>query len=366
MRVLIAPDSFGSVLDAPAAAAAIAAGWRDAAPGDALDLLPLSDGGPGFVAALHAVLGGRRHTGYVSDPLRRQVRVEWLESGDTAWIESAQACGLHLLAADERDPRVTSTLGVGELLLLAAGRGARRCVIGLGGSGTNDGGAGLWAALGAEPRDLLGRGGAGLRRLDSVVPPLLPERLELVIATDVDHPLLGPSGASAVFGPQKGADADAVADLEEALHRWAELVEAATGRPRLRAAPGAGAAGGLGFGCLALGAQRVIGAATVADAVGLSRRIAAADVVVTGEGRLDGQSVRGKVVSAVVRLAQEQGVPCVVVAGEVMVGDREAAAWGIDAAYSVARLAGSADAGMASGALGVQGAARQAARDWSR
>jgi glycerate kinase len=366
MRVVIAPDSFGGILDAGAAAEAIAAGWLDTAPGDQLDLVPLSDGGPGFVAAMHAALGGARHTAYASDPLRRQTRAEWLSVADTAWIESAQACGLHLLAGPERDPRRTTTLGVGELILLAAGRGARRIVVGLGGSATNDGGAGAWAALGGEPVDVLAAGGGGLSALAAVTAAGLPEGLDLVVATDVDNPLLGPSGASAVFGPQKGADRAAVLDLDDALRHWADLVEAVTGRPGLRDQPGTGAAGGLAFGLMALGGGRVAGSDTVTEAVRLGERIAAADVVVTGEGRLDAQSVRGKVVSAVVRHARENAVPCVVVAGDVTVGEREAAAWGIDAAYSVAALAGSVPAGIAAGALGLQGAARQAARDWSR
>lgn len=365
MRIVIAPDCFGQVLDAPAAAGAIAAGWLDAAPRDELDLVPLSDGGPGFVAAMHAAIGGELCSAYVSDPLRRQVKVEWLRRGDDAWIESAQACGLHLLAPGERDPGRTTTRGVGELLLLATAGGARRCVVGLGGSGTTDGGAGAWAALGAEPAASLTSGGAGLAALSQLIPPERHGAAELLVATDVDNPLHGPSGAAAVFGPQKGAGPDQVRELDDALRHWADLVEPTVGRPGLRNHPGAGAAGGLGFGLLAVGGRRAIGAALVAEAVGLEARLVGADLVITGEGRLDGQSVRGKVPSAVIRAAQRAGIPCLVIAGEVGVGEREAAAWGIDAAYSVAALAGSVEAGLASGALGVQGAARQAARDWS-
>jgi glycerate kinase len=366
MRVLIAPDCFGGVLDAAEAARAIAAGWLDAAPGDRLDLAPLSDGGPGFLGAMQTALGGELVRAYVADPRERQVPATLLLAGDTAWVESAEACGLHLLADTERDPRRGTTRGVGELILIAAGRGARRCVVGLGGSGTNDGGAGAWAALGAEPADRLTAGAAGLTGLTELKEPRLPGDIELLAATDVDNPLCGPAGASAVFGPQKGADRATVLDLDDALARWADLVEEVTGRPALRDAAGAGAAGGLGFGLLALGAQRVPGAQTVIDAVGLAERVAGADLVVTGEGRFDAQSLRGKVASAVARHAQAAGVPCVVVAGQVTVGEREMAAWGVDAAYAVTDIAGSVAAAIGSGPVGVQAAARLAARDWSR
>jgi glycerate kinase len=366
VRVVIAPDCFTGTLDAVAAAQALAAGWTDIAPGDSLEVVPMSDGGPGFLDALLPTLGGEPTAIEVSDPLGRPVEAQVLVSGRTAWVESAQACGLGRLSPAGRDPRRTTTTGVGQLLAHVATLGVDRCIVGLGGSGTNDGGAGAWAALGAEPAAALAAGGAALADLDAgrLRPPGTPA-YRLVLATDVDIPLLGPSGASAMFGPQKGADAAAVAELEAALTRWADAVEPAVGRAGLRRAPGAGAAGGLGFGLLALGGERVVGAAAVADELGLAGRIASADVVVTGEGHLDVGSLRGKVVSAVARLAQEAGVPCVVVAGQVSVGDRQSASRGIDATYAVRDLAGSAEAAIASGAVGVQAAARLVARDWS-
>jgi glycerate kinase len=345
MRVLVAPDSFGETLSAVEAAAAIAGGWRSVASGDDLDLLPMSDGGPGFVAVLAASLPGRLVRVEVEDPLRRPVAADFLVAGDTAYVESAQACGLHLLAPAERDPSRTTTRGAGQLLKAAIGEpGVRRIVVGLGGSGTNDGGQGAWEVLGDSP---LARG------------------VDLVAATDVDNPLLGPNGASAVFGPQKGADRAMVLDLDDRLRAWADEVESRLGLAGLRDRPGAGAAGGLGFALYAWGAERQRGFDVVAAAAGLPARIAAADLVVTGEGAFDPQSLRGKVPAGVAAGAQEAGVPCVVVAGRVEVGRRDAAAAGVEASYAVADVLGSPGAALAAGAGGVWTTAAHVARIWS-
>jgi glycerate kinase len=364
MRVVVAPDSFGGTLTAVEAAAAIADGWRDAAPSTELELVPMSDGEPGFVEVLTSALGRDVRTVDALDPLRRPRRADVLLAGGVGYVEAAAAAGLHLLADDERDPRLTTTYGVGQLVA-AVIPDVTRVVVGLGGSATNDGGAGLWAALGAEPAEALMAGGGALGTLDRVRRPdqQLPE---LVAATDVDNPLLGPNGASAVFGPQKGADRAAVLDLDDALRHWADLLEAAVGLPGLRDQPGAGAAGGLGFGLLALGAERASGFGVVADAVRLEERIARADLVVTGEGAFDATSLRGKVVAGVARIAQEHGVPCVVLAGQVEVGRRDAAAAGVEEAYAVADLLGSAAAARSAGADGVRQVAEHAARLWSR
>ena len=342
MRVVVAPDSFGGTLTAVEAAAAIAAGWRAVAGSDELAEVPLSDGGPGFVDVLHASLGGALVEVEVSDPLHRPVPARLLLVGDTAYVESAQACGLHLMRPEERDPRRATTRGVGQLLVAALDAGAQRIVVGLGGSGTNDGGRGMWDVLGG------------------VAP-----RAEVVAATDVDNPLLGPNGASAVYGPQKGADRATVLDLDDALRAWADQVEPAAGRPGLRDEAGAGAAGGLGFALLALGATRASGFGVVASAVGLEARIQGADLVVTGEGAFDAQSLRGKVPAGVARLAQAHGVPCIVVAGQAEVGRRDAAAAGVEEIYTAADTLGSADAALAAGADGVRRTAEIVARMWS-
>ncbi|HWC34299.1 MAG TPA: glycerate kinase [Mycobacteriales bacterium] len=368
MRVVVAPDKFGGTLTAAQAAKALAAGWHDVAPADELVLVPLSDGGPGLIAALATALPGSRiHEVEASGPTGVVRRRGVLLARETAYVESAIACGLDELRAERGDVGTASTYGVGQLIAAAieAGDEVRTVVVGLGGSGTNDGGAGMWAALGAEPRDRLVGGGAGLRDLDGLVAPA-GLGVRLVAATDVDNPLLGLHGATAVYGPQKGADQAAIMSLDAALERWADAVEPAVGRPGLRTHPGAGAAGGLGFGLLALGAERESGADLVMAAVGLADAIEGAELVVTGEGSFDATSLRGKVASGVAERAQAAGVPCVVAAGQAHVGSRDASAHGFDEVWSVADQLGSAEAALAAGAAGVRALGAALARSWSR
>jgi len=378
--VLIAPDKFAGTLSAVEAAAAIAEGWRRTSPTDDLVEVPLADGGPGFVDVLHATLGGELLPVRVTGPLGTPVDASILLVADTAYVESAQACGLHLVP-EPRDPRVTTTYGVGELLLAARGAGARRIVLGLGGSGTNDAGAGLLAALGARAVDvdgtdattLLAAGGAGLRRIGAVaLRPALDAvaGLEIVVASDVDNPLLGLRGATNGFGPQKGADDAVVMELEGSLESFVRAVgRRADGRDPA-VALGAGAAGGLGYALLHLGAVRVPGIATVLETVDLVGRIARADLVVTGEGAFDWQSMRGKVVSGVADAALTQGRGCVVLAGRVDVGKREYLAIGVSGAYAV--LDDLRDRGLppevafAEPAESLSALAERAARTWSR
>jgi glycerate 2-kinase len=371
VRLVIALDKFGGTLTAAQAVAAVAEGWRAAAPGDELTLVPLADGGPGFVDALAAALpGSALHTVTVEDPLARPVPARFLLDGYTAWVESAAACGLHLLGDDERDPGATTTYGVGQLVVAALDAGARRVVVGLGGSGTNDGGAGMLAALGLQRLDAdgarLAPGGGALARctrLDGAPDPRLAD-VELVAATDVEAPLLGLQGASNVFGPQKGASREDVLLLDDALAVWAGVLEAHLG-VAVRDLPGAGAAGGLGAALLALGAERRPGLALIADAVGLDAAVAQADLVVTGEGSYDATSLRAKVVGGVAAVAEEHAVPCIVVAGQVRVGRREAAAAGISAAYAVADAVG-LDAALDRPAEELAALAGRVAREWSR
>jgi glycerate 2-kinase len=354
MRVVLAPDCFTGSATAAEAASALAAGWREVAPHDDLVMCPVSDGGPGMVSALAESLPGSHS---------RQPGL--LLAGEVGYVESAVGCGPEAVAAAGRDVRTGSTEPVGRLLAAAVAADVSCVVVGLGGSATNDGGAGLWAALGAEPAGVLTAGGIALGRLPAVtLPPALPVRL--VAATDVDNVLLGLHGASAVYGPQKGADDAAIMALDTALERWADLVEAASGRPGLRDEPGAGAAGGLGFGLLALGADRVSGIGLVLDAVDLAGRVDGADLVVTGEGSYDATSLRGKAVSGVARVAQQAGVPCIVAAGRSDVGAREAAATGVDEVWSVAERLGSAEAGLAAGLDGLATLGAAIARTWSR
>jgi glycerate kinase len=346
MRVVVAPDSFGGTLSAADAAEAFAAGWREVSPADELILAPVSDGGPGMLAALSAAIPGSRLVSVEAQGPTGLLRMrEFLVAGDTAYIESAVACGLDELRELGGDVRTATTYGVGQLVTAAAAvPGVTTVVVGLGGSGTNDGGQGVWEALGPDPA----------------------LAVRLVAATDVDNPLLGLYGATAVYGPQKGADQAAIMSLDAALERWADQVEAAVGMARLRDKPGAGAAGGLGFGLMALGADRESGADVVMAAVGLEAAIEGADLVVTGEGRFDATSMSGKVVSGVAARAQAAGVPCVVAAGQAQIGSRDAAAHGIDEVWSVAEQLGSAEAALAAGADGVRRLGAAVAREWTR
>jgi glycerate kinase len=309
----------------------------------------LSDGGPGFVDVLHNALGGDLLPVTVRDPLARPVPGAVLLVQGTAYVESAQACGLHLLAPDERDPMTASTYGVGQLIAAALDAGAARIVVGLGGSGTNDGGLGMLGALGLR---------ADNERVDrSGLDPRLGT-VELVAASDVDNPLLGPTGASVVFGPQKGASRETVALLEFRMRGWSQRLD-----PGLADQPGAGAAGGLGYALFVLGATRASGVRLIADAVGLGARLAGADLVATGEGRFDEQSLHGKVCNGVAEAAQAAGVPCVVLAGQVTLDVKAAEAAGFRQVYAVADEVGSVQAALERPADGLERLAERVARD---
>ncbi|HEX8004431.1 MAG TPA: glycerate kinase [Mycobacteriales bacterium] len=364
MRVLIAPDSFSGTLSARAAAAAIAVGWRRRRPDDVVDVLPVADGGLGTVDVL-AHLGETRATS-VEDALGRRVEAAWLRLGDTAVVESAAACGRHLL--DAPDVLRASTSGVGELVCAALADGVRRVVVGVGNTASCDGGAGLAQALGAWLLDAAGHpldpGGAALARLASVALDDLDPRLravEVVAACDVDAGLCGPEGAAFGYGPQKGATPEDAALLDAALRHYAAVSGGDAG------AAGAGAGGGLGYGLATFaGATLARGAEVVLDLLSLRKRVPRADLVVTGEGAFDWQSLRGKAPVAVARAAADEGVPCVVVAGQVEVGRRELAAHGVDAAYALADAAGSADDAMADAEAWLTEVASSVAGEWSR
>ena len=326
MRVLIAPQEFKGSLSAVEAADAIRRGVVRVWPHAEIDTAPLADGGPGTVEALVRAGGGRISIARVDGPLGAPVDARWgrIDDGRCAVIEMASASGLTLLRPEQLDPRRASTYGVGQLMLHALEAGARRILVGVGGSATNDGGAGMAEALGAVLLDEHGRrlppGGAALADLASIDASRLDSRLARVdirVLCDVRNPLLGPNGASAVYGPQKGADAACAALLDRALANYADILERDLG---VRAAdvPGAGAAGGLAAGLLAFcGASLQSGFDAVADAVRLAARIAAADLVISGEGRLDAQSSYGKTTAGVAALSAAADTPCLVVAGLV-------------------------------------------------
>jgi len=343
-RVVIAPQSFKGSADAVAVAGAIARGVRRVWPDAETIELPLADGGEGTVRALVRATGGELRRARVHDPLLREIDAEWGVLGDrtTAVVEMAAASGLLLLNESERDARITSTRGTGELILAAAMSGAQRLVVGIGGSATNDGGAGMARAFGYRFFDSAGaelpEGGAALARLariDGQTDPRLI-RPAIDVACDVRNPLLGAEGASAVFGPQKGATPEMVRELDAALARYADVVERFVGR-NVRDVPGAGAAGGLGAGLVAfLDARLVSGAQLVLDAVGFERQLAGAALVITGEGRIDGQSVYGKLTQAVTKAARAKGIRVVAVAGMLGAGHEDMRDAGIAAVETLA------------------------------
>ena len=292
-------------------------------PGADVLVLPLADGGPGTVAAIVAAAGGSTRTTNVTGPLGAKVSAEWgLLKDGTAVIEMAAAAGLLLVDERERDPRIATTYGVGELIRAALDAGCQRMIVGLGGSATNDGGAGMAQALGVRLLDAQGQelppGGAALARLDRIDVSGMDARVsacEVLGATDVRNPLCGPEGASIVYGPQKGASPEVARELDEALRHYADVIVSDLGIP-VAGVPGAGAAGGLGAGLIAfLGATIRPGIDVIAEAVGLAERIRGADLVLTGEGRLDGQTAFGKTVAGVARIAGVEGVPVIVVPG---------------------------------------------------
>lgn len=328
IRLVIAPDSFGGALDSVAVAQAIAGGWQRVRPGDTVVLAPMADGGEGTLAALSAALPERaeRRTVTTVDPLGRPVEADWLDLGDgEAFIEMAAASGLARLAPAERTPdaaRRASTRGTGELLRAALEAGATHITLGLGGSATNDGGSGLLSALGlrlldADEQDLA-PGGAALASITRVDTDGLDPRLEdvdLTIASDVTNTLCGPNGAAATYGPQKGADAATVEELDAALAAWGHAIEQAKSR-FVADIPGAGAAGGTTAGLLGFtGAQVRPGVEVVAELIGLGDALEAADLVITGEGRADEQTLSGKAAVGVARLARSRNAPVILLCG---------------------------------------------------
>jgi glycerate kinase len=364
MRVVVAPDKFAGTLTAVEAAAAIASGWRRRLPGTDLVEVPMSDGGPGFVDVLHAALGGNLLALTISDPYGAPVPAAILRVGDTAYLESAQAVGLHLTAPDQRRPMRATTRGLGELLRAAIEDGARRVVVGAGGSATNDGGAGLLAALGATAEGgVLDRGPdglAGLEAVDIAAARALTAEIDLVLASDVDNPLLGIVGATKTFGPQKGLTDEQLLRADGRLQRLAELVDR-----KVAAEKGAGAAGGIGYALLLLGAVRRPGVDVVAEAVDLAGMLQGADLVITGEGAFDFSSRSGKVPYGVAQIAAERLVPCIALAGQVLVGSREMRALGVEAAYSVVDRVGEERA-FAEPAGALADLAERVARTWGR
>ena len=347
MNLVIALDSYKESLSAAEACAAVTRGFRAIYPHADCRILPMADGGEGTTAALVAARGGDWQNITVQDPLGRAITACYGRLPDgSAVMEMAEPAGLHRLTPSERNPRHTSTYGVGEMLCHALDHGSRHIILGIGGSATNDGGAGMLQALGAHLYDANGhelpRGGAALARLHhadfSGLHPAL-QTVTLDVACDVNNPLCGTNGASAIFGPQKGADAAAVAELDAALAHYAAVLSA-SGLPDCREQPGAGAAGGLGYALALLGARLTSGIDLVMQAAGVDAALANADLVITGEGRIDGQTRLGKVPLGVLRRAQKHNVPVIALAGVLGAGAETLTDAGFAAIFpSIAALA---------------------------
>ena len=344
MKIVIAPQEFKESLRGIEIAQAMREGVSRVWPDAETLLVPVADGGDGTLQSLVDASDGKVMTATVDDPLGRPIEAVWgaLGDGRTAVIEMARSSGLALLKPEERDPLVTTTCGVGQLISLALDAGYRHLIIGIGGSATNDGGAGMAQALGANLLDADGtelvRGGGALAHLRRIDVSGLDSRLadtKIDVACDVNNPLCGETGAAEIFGPQKGADAETVAYLDDALQRYGELLQRDLGRDVMEV-PGAGAAGGLGAGLMAFtGAQLRPGADIVIDALDLDARLEGASLVIVGEGQTDRSTVFNKAPVAVAQRAKARGIPTVAISGSLGDGFEQIHDHGIDAAFSI-------------------------------
>ncbi len=344
LRIVVAPDSYKGSVSALGVAQAMERGIRQVFPDAEVRKIPIADGGEGTVEALITATGGELRQAEVANPLGERISAQWgiLGDGQTAVIEMAAASGLPLLASEKRDPRRTTTYGTGELIRAALDAGLRKIIVGIGGSATNDGGAGMARALGVRFTDANGvelpAGGAALAALQQIDLSGLDRRLleaEITVACDVDNPLCGPRGASAVFGPQKGATPEMVAELDAALARFATCAQVATGR-QAAALAGAGAAGGLGAGLLFFTPAKLKpGVEIVLAAVDFAEVAKDAAFVITGEGRTDFQTAFGKAPVGVAKVAKRFAVPVFCLSGGLGQGSDDVLAQGIDAVISI-------------------------------
>jgi len=356
MKIVIAPDSFKGNLTAKQVADAIEIGINRLIPDAEIVKIPMADGGEGTVQALVDATDGEIITAEVSDPLGNRIKAEFGILGDsqkTAVIEMASASGLPLVPRDKRNPMLTTTYGTGELIRIALDKGCRKLIVGIGGSATVDGGAGMAQALGVrlldKNSDEIPKGGGGLEHLDHIDTTSLDPRITettTIVACDVDNPLVGPRGAPEVFGPQKGATPEMVKILDKFLDRYADIIKSDLGID-IKNIPGAGAAGGLGAGLMAfLGAQLRSGIDIVIDASGLEKHLKDTDIVITGEGRIDRQTIYGKTPIGVARTAKKYGIPVIAFAGNIGSDSHVVYDNGIDALMSIISYPMSLDTAM--------------------
>lgn len=344
MKIVIAPDSYKESLSATEVAQAIEKGFREIFPDAHYVSVPVADGGEGTVEAMIAATQGAEHTASVTGPLGERVDARWGMSGDgnTAFIEMAAASGLALVPPELRNPLITTSRGTGELILCALEHGARNIIIGIGGSATNDGGAGMVQALGAKLCDAngteIGHGGGSLMSLNTIDISGLDPRLAsctIRVACDVTNPLTGEQGASHIFGPQKGATDAQIVELDNNLSHYADVIKKSL-RVDVKAVPGAGAAGGMGAALMAfLGAELRSGIEIVTQALNLEEHIHDCTLVVTGEGRIDSQSIHGKVPVGVAKVAKKYHKPVIGIAGSLTHDVGVVHQYGIDAVFSV-------------------------------
>lgn len=344
MKVLISPQSYKGSLAALEVAEAMLKGLREIWPAEEYEVVPIADGGEGTVEALVTATRGVFREAQVEDPLGRPIRARWgmLGDGRTAVIEMAAASGLPLLQRSERNPMITSTFGTGQLIRAALDAGAAKLIVGIGGSATNDGGAGMAHALGVRFLDTngryLSRGGRSLQKLGHIDTSRLDPRLkqvEVIVASDVTNSLYGPEGASRIYGPQKGASPRGVELLDNALQRYAQVLETDLGI-HVATTPGAGAAGGLGAGLMAFaGATMKRGVDLIFEAMDFDRHLDWADIVFTGEGRIDEQDVFGKAPIVVAQRAAARSLPVIIIVGSIGKGYGACYSHGVQAVLSI-------------------------------
>ena len=370
MKIVIAPDSFKECLTAAQVAMSIENGMRQIFPDAEYVQVPVADGGEGTLQSLVDATQGRFIEVTVSGPLGEPVNACFglLGNGDTAMIEMAQASGIELVRPEIRNPLIATTFGTGELIKAALDLGVRHFIVGIGGSATNDGGAGMLQALGIKLLDdnnqELEHGGAALAKLSHIDLATMDERLKqctFIAASDVNNPLTGVNGASATFGPQKGATPEMVALLDNALRHYSAIVKRDLGK-EIDAVAGAGAAGGMGAALLGfLNAKLKPGIEIVMEAVELAEKVKGADLVITGEGRIDGQTAQGKTPVGVARIAKKEDIPVIALAGSVGPGVEAVYEKGIDALFPVVHGAVSLDEALAKGSENLTRAARNLA-----
>lgn len=365
MKILLAPDKFRGSLTAAEVCEAMSEGIRKALPNAEILAIPMADGGEGTAEILTHNAGGQMHSVSVSDPLGRKIMAEFglAADGKTAYLEMAAASGLRLLQSHERNPLQTSTFGTGELIQEALNKGAQQLILGIGGSATTDGGVGMAAALGWRFEDKSGRNlvpnGSSLGQIQKIIPPANFTQINIQVACDVTAPLYGPTGAACVYASQKGANPEMVVQLDEGLKHLANLIQRDFGVDLAQVA-GTGAAGGLGFGLLFfLNATLKEGVKIVMEQTHFEEKLLGVDLVFTGEGKMDDQTLQGKLIAGIAKAAQHNGIPVVALCGTLLITPEEVQQIGLSFATSILNRPMTLDEAIAYAHQGVSDSACQ-------